>query len=189
MCIRDRVVTNDDALRERVMRVRGQGMDPTKRYWFPEVGYNYRLTNLQAAIGCGQLDRVNWLLRRHREVAIRYTAAFEGSEHIALPIEQRDCRNVYWLYSVRFLAAESDESLRDALMERLREDGIDTRPFFYPMHTMPVYESDQSFPVAECLAASGLNLPSSPNLTDADVDFIASRVLHHVSELAATACV
>jgi perosamine synthetase len=177
------VTTNDEQLAEKLHMLRGQGMDPERRYWFPIVGFNYRMTNTAAALGVSQLMKIDKLIAAHRRVAGWYREEFEGTPDVALPVERDGVFSVFWLYSIRMISAECRPELRDALMESLKADGIDTRPFFYPMHVMPVYRQDGDFEVSERVASSGLNLPSSPLLEREDVAYIAARVKHHLARL------
>lgn len=167
------IVTNNSTLASRSRLLKGQGMDPEHRYWFPIIGYNYRMTNMQAAIGLAQLERIEWFIERRLEVARWYNAALK-SLPVLTPIEADWAKNSYWLYSI----CVSEEIDRDLLMNHLLERGVETRPFFYPMHKMPPYRDSthDTFPVASRLAKQGLSLPSSANLTQEDVAYIA-RVL------------
>lgn len=112
-----------------------------------------------------------------------YREALSDDDLLAWQGERPDTVSVQWLTSVRLRSAENRPALRDELMRMLRADGIDTRPFFYPMHMMPPYASNARFPVADAISTSGLNLPSSPRLTADDVRLIASRVRTHVHTL------
>jgi perosamine synthetase len=167
------IVTNDSALADKSRLLKGQGMDPEHRYWFPIIGYNYRMTNMQAAIGVAQLERIEWFIERRRGVAKWYDAALM-SLPVLKPVEAEWAKNSYWLYSI----CVNEEIDRDLLMNHLLERGVETRPFFYPMHTMPPYRDtpQETTPVATGLAAQGLSLPSSANLAKEDVAYIA-RVL------------
>lgn len=169
------LTTDDDELARRIRLYRGQGMDPDRRYWFPVVGYNYRLTNIQAALGLAQFERIDWFIQRRREVAAGYAARLGGSG-ITLPAEADWATNVFWLYSV--LVPEGVD--RDQVMQDLEAEGIETRPFFYPMHTLPPYhdpDGDAKFPVSAAVASRGMNLPSSATLTDNDLDTIAEHLI------------
>jgi len=167
------IVTNNGDIASRSRLLKGQGMDPEHRYWFPIIGYNYRMTNMQAAIGLAQLERIEWFIERRREVAGWYDAALK-SLPVQKPVEADWAKNSYWLYSI----CVNEEIDRDLLMTHLLERGVETRPFFYPMHKMPPYRDapQEATPVATRLAAQGLSLPSSANLTKEDVAYIA-RVL------------
>jgi perosamine synthetase len=168
------VTTNDAELARKMRLLKGQGMDPQRRYWFPVVGYNYRLTNLQAAIGLAQLERIEWFIQRRREVAEWYREALDGLP-LTNPPQAEWARNVYWLYSV-CLPEEID---REVLMKHLMEKNIETRPFFYPIHQLPPYVdcgTDAAFPVSTRLGARGINLPSSATLSQDDVNYIADTL-------------
>ncbi|MDQ8159146.1 MAG: DegT/DnrJ/EryC1/StrS family aminotransferase [Gemmatimonadota bacterium] len=173
------VTTDDPELATRMALLRGQGMDPARRYWFPTVGYNYRMTNLAAALGVSQLAKVEHLIAAHQQVHAWYREALGDMPSLAWQGERADTMSVQWLTSIRLRSAEHRPNRRDELMARLRADGIDTRPFFYPMHSMPPYASSVTFPIAEAIASSGINVPSSPRLTRDDVFIIADRIRHH----------
>jgi perosamine synthetase len=161
------IATNDDALDRKMRLLRGQGMDPQSRFWFPILGYNYRLTNLQAAIGLGQLERVDEKVERHRRIAGWYREELAGVPGLRLPVEKDWARNVYWLFSVVLEGANS--ARRDAVMLAMAEAGVETRPFFYPMHTLPMYTGCRAdCPVATRLAAGGINLPTFGALSRSD---------------------
>lgn len=168
------VTTNDQGLAQRVRLLKGQGVDPARRYWFPIIGYNYRLTNIQAAIGLAQFEKIDWLVERRREVARQYKEALKNLS-VSTPFEAAWAKNVYWLYSICV-----PEGLdRDLVMDELMKQGIETRPFFYPLHRMPPYyeeSGDRSFPVSTKLAARGINLPSSANLSNEDIVYIANAL-------------
>ncbi len=169
------VVTNDDDLAGRFRLLRGQGMDPARTYWHPVLGYNFRMTNLQAAIGLGQMEHVEQLLRDRRQIAAWYRARLQNEAALTLPVEDRRVTNVFWLYSVLV----DDPARRDLLREELAAADIETRPFFYPVHTFPMYQSartDAGCPVATDLAARGINLPTSSYLQESDVDYIAQKL-------------
>lgn len=171
------VVCDDDDRAAHMLQLRGQGQDPARRYWFPIVGYNYRMTNIQAAIGLGQLERVDWHRARRREIMGWYRQELTGVEGLDLSPEAPWAESAFWM--VCALLDPTRFGPRDAVMARLDLDGIETRPFFYPLHTLPMYSSGHragSFPVAEDLAARGMNLPSSPLLTRDEVAYVCDRV-------------
>lgn len=170
------VCTADPELAQRVKILRNQGMDPNRRYWFPEVGYNYRMTNLQAAIGLAQLERVESLLQRRAQVAARYREALRGTEdRFELPKVEDWAKHSYWMFSV--VLSPKLKVSRDRVMEKMMERGIETRPFFYPMHVLPMYaESSEPYPIATSVAARGINLPTHAHLKDRDVDRVVSEL-------------
>jgi perosamine synthetase len=177
------VTTNDDSLAARVRQLKGQGMDPDRRYWFPMMGYNYRMTNIAAAIGLAQLEKIDWHISRRREIAAQYAYHLRDYPGIKLQPEKSWAWNVYWMNSV-VLDGHGRHS-KGTVMARLAEVGIETRPFFYPMHTLPMYQdvgNRQRFPVADLLAAQGFNLPSSATLTERDVGFICDMLCRILKE-------
>jgi perosamine synthetase len=171
------VTCSDDSMAAQIRQWRGQGQDPERRYWFPVVGYNYRMTNMAAAIGLGQLERVDWHMERRREIAAWYREELGALPGVVLSPEAPWARSAFWISCLVLDGA--DEAERDGVMERLAELGVETRPFFYPVHTMPMYAGDRgrgAFPVAERLAAGGINLPSGAGLTRDDVAYVGMAV-------------
>jgi perosamine synthetase len=172
------VTTNDPTLARKVMMLKGQGQDFEKRYWFPIIGYNYRMTNIQAALGLAQLEQIEWHLGRRRENGRWYRDAFSAHPQFALQVEQPWAKSAYWINSV--VLPDALPISRDEVMSRLNTLGIETRPFFYPMHILPMYAGligEQRFPVADSIAARGMNLPSSGNLTRDDVDYVVQAIV------------
>jgi perosamine synthetase len=168
------VTTNDDELAARIRMLKGQGMDPNQRYWFPMVGFNYRMTNVQAAIGLAQLERVDWFIDRRREVAQTYEHYLKDAG-VVLPHQHEWARSVFWLYGV-CLPQEVD---REAVMHDLALAGIETRPFFVPMHACPPYleaDGDTRYPVSATVGRRGISLPSSATLTDEDIAMISTAL-------------
>jgi perosamine synthetase len=169
------ITTDDDELAARLRLFRGQGMDPKRRYWFPVVGYNYRMTNIEAALGLAQMETVDAALADRARLAGWYHAALAPlAEHIVLPQVKPWASHVYWMYTI-FLR-QGGEQERDAVMRHMDEAAIETRPVFYPMHVLPPYREEQRFPVADTWAARGINLPTHQDLTEADVQRIAQSL-------------
>ena len=171
------VVTDDDALWRRAAQLRGQGMDFERRYWFPVVGYNYRMMNLPAALGLAQLEQVEWHLGRRREVAGWYRERLGDVPGIEWQSEQDWARHAYWLFTIKLSNSVALE--RDALMSMLEERGIETRPVFYPMHVLPPYRESapgDAFPVADEIARRGLCLPTWGGLAREDVDYVCDAL-------------
>ncbi|HJV35054.1 DegT/DnrJ/EryC1/StrS aminotransferase family protein [Geomonas sp.] len=166
------VVTNDETLFDRSVHFKGQGLAKHRQYWHDVVGYNYRMTNICAAIGLAQLEQADVFLAKKREIAGWYR---EGLAGIPVEIHQEspDVRHSYWMVSL--LVPESGQ--RDPLMQHLAEAGIETRPLFYPVHTMPMYAGKfQRHPVAENLGWRGINLPSWPELGREKVDKVCRSI-------------
>jgi perosamine synthetase len=167
------ITTRNRQLADRMRLFKGQGMQPDRRYWFPVVGYNYRMTNVAAAIGLAQLEAVEQHLETRRRIAAWYREHLRCLEPwIVLPGEQPWARHAFWLYTVLLRPPLSDR--RDECGEALARCGIETRPVFYPMHVMPPYQEPHgTYPVAEYLGSAGLSLPSHGFLTENDVAYIA----------------
>jgi perosamine synthetase len=168
------LTTDDSALAARCRMLRDHAMPPQRRYWHDEVGFNYRMTNLQAAVGVAQLERIHHFLERKRAIAALYRQELAGLPGITFAAERPGYTNVYWMASIQ--VAPPYPLARDALIPVLRSRGIDSRPFFHPLDTLPPYRSDTPCPVALQLSRSGLNLPSSPTLTDEQVTYICAAI-------------
>lgn len=180
------VMTDDEMLVERSRLARNLFFGP-KRYVHEELGYNFRMTNMQAAIGCAQLERIEETVAKKRHIGRLYNELLKGSEGIQLPLASADyAENIYWVYGMVL-----DDSIpMDAaeMMRRLGAEGIATRGFFWPMHEQPVFQAmhlfdGEAYPVAEKLARRGFYIPSGLTLTDEDQRYVAEKVkkvLHEV---------
>jgi perosamine synthetase len=177
------VVFKDDAIAARARRLRDHGMNPQRRYWHDEIGFNYRLTNLQAAIGCAQLEQLAGFLESKKRLSTHYNRRFAGIAEIECPTIRDGFENSYWVYTIVLDCAALDIS-RDAFMAKLAAAGIDTRPIFYCMHDMPPYKGfagNREFPVSARISANGLSLPSSTSISQAELDFVADTVVRLVA--------
>jgi perosamine synthetase len=159
------VITDDDALAQRLRKTKGQGQSFTRRYWHDVLGFNYRMTNIAAAIGVAQMERYDDILVRKRAIARRYRERLEplGGEFQSA---RRDMIGSDWLVSL--LLPRGVE--RDRLMADMDAAGVETRPVFFPAHHMPMYQSSLRLPLAEDIAARGLSLPSYPALSEGEQD-------------------
>lgn len=165
-------VTNDSILAEKMKKLRDHGMNKTQKYWHDEVGFNYRLTNIQAAVGVAQLERIDFFLARKRRNAKLYHEYLCDVEGLVLPIEKHWAKSPFWMYSI-LLRSEDYQISRDGLIESLKKEGIDSRPFFFPLHKMPPYKQNGEFLVAERISSSGLSLPSSVTLTVEQIEYVS----------------
>lgn len=170
------VTTNNPQLRNRMRSLRCQGMDPDRRYWFPEIGYNYRMTNVAAALGLAQIERIEKQLARRAEIAELYNAALGPlGELVSLPPQAPWANHAFWSYTV--IMSDNATICRDELSRRLDAKGIETRPVFYPIHTLPPYcRPRERYPVAERLARQGISLPMHGLLTNDDVGYISEQI-------------
>lgn len=166
------VVTDNPVLYEKAARLKAQGVAPYRQYWHDTMAYNYRMTNICAAIGLAQLERADAFLERKRAIARMYEEGLRS-----LPVETHrelpGTTHSFWMCSL--LLRSQDE--RDALRRFLDERGVETRPLFYPVHTMPGYNrAFAKLPVAEDIGLRGINLPSWPGLTDGQIAYICAAV-------------
>ncbi|MDR3416685.1 MAG: DegT/DnrJ/EryC1/StrS family aminotransferase [Nevskia sp.] len=166
------VSTSDKTLFERTKHFKGQGLAAYREYWHDVVGYNYRMTNICAAIGLAQLERVEDFIGRKRRLAEHYRRQLAGLP-VSVHKDFEGGRHTYWMISILVERPEQREPLR----RHLRARGIETRPLFYPVHTMPMYSVRyQKHPVAEELAWRGINLPSWPALGEDGVTEVADAI-------------
>lgn len=174
------VVTNSKAIADRAKSLRNLSFPEGKRIFLhSEVGYNYRMTNLQAAIGLGQLERIEQLAEMRRKNARIYNSLLRDMPGITLPPEKEGVKNVYWMYSI--LVGREFGVSRDELMDELHKKGVETRPFFIPMHLQPVFRNmglfhEEKYPVAEELSVRGLNLPSSSGLKETEIRYVCDAI-------------
>lgn len=173
------IVTDNDELAERARSLRNLAFG-NPRFLHERVGFNYRMSNLAAAIGCGQMTRIDSIIDQKRDLARRYTERLSYINGLQLPTELPGYKNVYWMYCIVVNEAEFGVS-RDRVMERLREAGIDTRTMFCPLNLQPALLNIGAVdtapcPVAERLWREGMYLPSTPTLSDADLDYICDTI-------------
>jgi perosamine synthetase len=177
------VTTDNDALAARVRLLRGQGMDAERRYWFPVIGYNYRMMNIPAAIGLAQLERAAWHIGRRREIAVAYKRLLGDVSGLHWQAEREWTRHAYWMSTVILEGGDADD--RDRLTARLYEEGVETRPVFYPLHSLPPYREaarGEEFPVAERLSRRGFSLPTWAGLSEDDLSYVCERLRACVSQ-------
>ncbi len=173
------VLTNDAAYAESARSLRNLCFRPERRFYHTELGFNFRLTNLQAAVGLAQVQRIDELLARKRHMGRRYNELLAGVRGIALPVEEPWATNVYWMYG---LVLDDETGLDAAMFARLlRDRGIETRPYFLGLHEQPVLQAaglfaGQCYPVTERIARQGLYLPSGLTLTDDQMEQVAGAV-------------
>ena len=174
-------VTNNDEIAERARKLRNHFFGKP-RFVHDEVGYNYRLTNVQAAIGLAQVEKIDDYIAMRRSNAKLYNALLKDIPGITLPPEKEWCKNVYWMYGI-LIQPEFGMSMHQ-LAEKLRERGIDSRTFFIGMHTQPAYQGDDprfpdctgSFPHSDELQRKGLYLPSASHLTKEQIIRITDTI-------------
>ena len=174
------VLTNDEALADRCASIRNLFFSPKKRYIHEELGYNFRMTNLQAAIGVAQLEKIDRTVAKKRHIGALYTKLLKDVDGLQLPVAKTDyADNIYWVYGI--VLADDLPIDADEFMKRLGAEGIGCRGFFWGMHEQPVFKEmklfeGESYPIAENLARRGLYIPSGVNLTDDDQEYVVEKV-------------
>jgi perosamine synthetase len=178
------VTTNDRAIADEVRRLKNHGMDPHRKYWFTTVGFNYRLTNVAAAIGLAQLEKIDWHLEQRRQIAAWYREFLAGIPGVTWQPEQPWARHVWWLFTIQL-----DESVRIGrfeLMAALKEKGIEGRQIVYPIHELPPYvDAGAVCPIAEQIVERGLHLPTWGGLTREDVQYVCESLAECLAAAAA----
>jgi perosamine synthetase len=172
------VTTNDAQFEQVVRRLRDHAFHPERHFWHEYVGFSYRMTNLQAALGLAQTERIDQIIAARRRLRSWYDERLRDCTGLSLPQESPGVRSVFWMYGVRVDNAAFGCSSH-ALRTQLASSGVETRSFFVPIHAQPVYVNqfrEQSFPVAEDLCRSGLYLPTNEVLTEKDIEWICHQI-------------
>jgi len=174
------IVCNDVELAEKCKKLRNLSFEPQgRRFIHDELGWNYRMTNLQAALGVAQLEKIEFHLKRKREIGYIYNKDLKKLNGFQLPLENTEyAKNIYWVFG---LVADSEEQ-QQTMVKRLSDAKIGTRPFFWCMHEQPVFIKmglfeNESYPVAEKLARNGFYIPSGLGLSNEDIGEVVSVIL------------
>jgi len=174
------IVTNDEVLAEKCRSLRNLCFQPQKRFVHEELGWNFRMTNLQAAVGLAQLERLDEFVVRKRFMGKRYSELLSDTPDMQLPLSHMHyAENIYWVYGL-VLGDKVPFDAKEA-MRRLGEHNIGTRPFFWPMHEQPVFKKmglfkNEHHPVAEEIARRGFYIPSGLALTNEQIEIVAEAV-------------
>jgi len=171
------VVTNNEEFAERARLLRDLAFEKEKRFLHRYLGFNYRMTNLQAAVGVAQFEHIDEFVETRRRNAHLYNSLLSEVEGITTPKEAEWAKNVYWMYTI--LVEDSFGVSRDELMARLKEKGIGTRRAFYPIHVQPLYEEGfkgQKYPVSDELSGKGFYLPSGNTLTKEQIEKVVESI-------------
>jgi perosamine synthetase len=175
------VVTNDFRLADKARRLKDLAHSPGKRFLHTDLGFNYRMTNLQAALGVAQLKKIKSHIKKKRWMAQEYEKGLKPISGLRLPIEKPWAKSVYWMYGI--LVEKEFGLSRDQLMDRLKKKGIDTRSFFIPMHQQPVFSGRDGkvkkfgpYPVAEKLSEQGFYLPSGLTISSEQIEYICRQI-------------
>lgn len=174
------LVCNDGNIAEQCKKLRNLAFEPQgRRFIHHELGWNYRMTNLQAALGVAQLEKMDYHILRKREIGKQYREGLKDIKGFQLPLEKTDyAENIYWVFG---LVADS-EAQQEAMVKKLGDAKIGTRPFFWCMHEQPVFKKmglfeNESYPVAEKLARNGFYIPSGLGLSDEEIDTVSKMLL------------
>jgi perosamine synthetase len=173
------ILANEPRLADRARSLRNLCFRPERRFYHTELGYNCRMTNLQAALGVAQIQRMDQIIARKRWMGAAYTERLAGIAGLQLPVEEPWARQVYWMYGL--LLDESAGYDAVSFARRLHDEGVETRPFFLGMHEQPVFQQmglflGEHYPVAERLARQGLYLPSGLGLTEQQLEEVCTAV-------------
>jgi len=174
------IVTDDEKLAEKCRSLRNLCFQSQKRFLHEELGWNFRMTNLQAALGVAQLERLDEFVVKKRNMGKKYTDLLADIDCIELPLTKTDyAENIYWVYGIVLKDSVSFDA--EEAMKKLAEKKIGTRPFFWPMHEQPVFHKmglfkNESYPVAERLARRGFYIPSGLALTEDQMEQVATRL-------------
>ena len=175
------VIFKEKDIADRATVLRDHGMSKGRRYWHETVGFNYRLTNIQAALGCGQMKRFSEILNKKLFILKWYNAHLSGITAIKqLPFSRRGSINSNWLYTLQL----ADDINRDAIAVKLLENGIETRPTFYPLHTMPPYKNfmrSENLYNSIAIFKNGLSLPTSLSLTTKELQYITDTLIECIN--------
>lgn len=172
------VVTKNKNLSKLVERLKMVGVVKNKYYWHNMIGYNYRMTNICAAIGYGQMFNIDEILHKKRKI-FTYYKKYLNKLPLKLHEEIKNTTHSYWLITIKL----HNHKIRNKLIKYLKQNSIETRPTFYPVHTMPMYKTNKKlyFPNAKILSSSGINLPSGPLLRKDQIKFICSIIKKFLS--------
>lgn len=173
------VVTSLDSLNIMARRLKGYDTDPDNRFIHEKLGFNYRMTNIQAAVGCAQMDRIEYFVGMKRAIAWQYLRRLKDLGWLQMPVEKEWAKNSYWVFSV--LVNPEAKVNRDMLTTKLKEAGVETRNFFVPMNLQPALLNlglfrGESYPVSEDISKRGLYLPNGTTLTGRQIDYVCDWI-------------
>lgn len=171
------LITNDRKIYDKAKILRDHGMSLNKKYWHDFIGFNYRMTNIQAAIGCAQMEKIDSILEEKQKIAQIYKKYLSGAEQLILPPDNDWSKNVYWMYPVLINKYdESEKNMRDTVLMTLQQENIESRPVFFPIHHMPPYASEITLPTAERISNNGIVLPSYVGIQEDEIQRICKII-------------
>lgn len=173
------VTTNDEVLYQKMQYLRDHAMSKEKRYWHTEIGFNYRMTNLQAALGVAQLERIDEILAKKRMIFEWYQVGLESVKGLQLNHQAPWAKNVYWMVCIELEG--HDEFQRDGLIQKLKVKGVDSRPYFYPISDLPMFDVEDT-PITHKVFKRGLNLPSYFDITKEQVEYVCDTIKNELEK-------
>ena len=168
------LVTNNQSIFDRVKSLGDHGRDPSQPYASIEVGYKYKMSNLQAALGLAQIERADELVNRKREINALYNKLLSSNDRVKVSSELEGCKSIHWMTSIELIGASFED--RENFMKKLKENMIDSRPVFSPMSSLPMFNKGKENPVAYRIGSSAVNLPSGHNLNNSDIEYICKII-------------
>ena len=176
------ILTNDKKLYSKCASLRNLCFGSKNRFDHDDIGWNYRMTNLQAAMGCGQLNNISKILKRKREIGKRYISILKKCENIIIqPYKNKYATNIFWVFGV--LLKKNKTISRNKVVEKLKKRNIQTRNFFYPMYKqkifkkLKIFKKNQKFKISDNLSNNGFYLPSGLGLTNSEIDYVGKTLL------------
>lgn len=174
------ITTNDRRIAERAKSLKSLAFGDSEKFMHKDIGYNYRMTNLQAALGCAQLEYIEDIIERKRKLAHHYSERFSSMKNLQLPVEKEYARNVYWMYHVVLKGKVAGH--RKEIMEKLNERGIETRDGFIPYNLQEIFINKgftrrDECPVANEVAYDGFYIPSGPSLAEDEIEYVSQNVI------------
>lgn len=174
------ITTNNAELAGRARNLKGLAFGDVNKFMHKDIGVNYRMTNLQAALGCAQFEKIEDIIASKRRIAQRYSERFKACDNLHLPVEKQYARNVYWMYHLALRGNLSDK--RSLIMQRLSDAGIETREGFIPYNMQEIFiargwTTPGECPLANEAATTGFYLPSGATLSDDEIDYVADTFI------------
>lgn len=174
--------TDNKDIADEIKRLRNHAFD-LPRFIHNEIGFNYRLTNIQAGIGLAQVENADMLVEARRSVGIRYNKRLKGFKGLILPIEKSYAKNVYWMYGI--VLSDEVKYSKEEVMQKLKDLGVETRSFFIPMHRQPAYinkvvenvpDCKGNFPISDKISQRGFYLPSFSNISNEEIEYVCKTL-------------
>ena len=175
------ITTNNESFADKARRMKSYDTDPENRFIHQNLGFNFRMTNVTAAIGCAQMDNIEHFVAMKRAIANKYFKRLEKHTDLKMPVEIDDCKNSFWVFGM--LVKDHAKVSRDQLVDKLAKMGVETRRFFVPMHKQPALlrlglfkGEEKMYPVADRVSRQGLYLPNGVNLTVKQIDYVCDCI-------------